>query len=87
MFGTLLATRPGISPVGVRRVGRFAERAKVPGQLYRFHAAEHLPAQHRALAGHRSQFTPLIVDDPTAFMMPPALLQHFRDAPELFLRG
>lgn len=67
--------------------GRFGERAQAPQRLRRFYAKEHLAAKHRALAQHRSQFTALIADDPTAFRMPPALLQHFSDAPELFLRG
>ena len=67
--------------------GRFGDRGEAPADLRRFHAPEHGAAKRRALARHRSQFTRLIADDPTAFLMPPALLRHFRDAPELFLRG
>lgn len=67
--------------------GRFGVPAVPARRLYRFHAPEHAEAKRRALACHASQFTDLIADDPAAFRMPLALLAHFRDAPELFLRG
>ena len=46
-----------------------------------------LPRKRAAAAAHRSQLTPLIDDDPDAFLMPAALTEHFVEAPELFLPG
>jgi LmbE family N-acetylglucosaminyl deacetylase len=42
-------------------------------------------AKKAAMAEYRSQLTPLVPDDPEGFVMPPRLVAHFAEAPEIFL--
>lgn len=44
-----------------------------------------LAAKRRALACHRSQMSGLIDDDPSGFVMPPALQEHFLSHPEIYI--
>ena len=66
--------------------GRFSNIQERP-DLFVFHNRHALAAKRRAAEAYRSQFTDLIADDPDAFRMPPDLLAHFLDHPELFIRG
>lgn len=68
--------------------GRFRESGPEPG-----FAEAHLIAgdtaartrKRRALACHRTQMTALIADDPTGFVMPEWMQDHFVDHPEIYL--
>ncbi len=44
-------------------------------------------AKRRAIAAHRSQYSELIMDDPTGFRLPAALLEVFEQPFEVFLEG
>ena len=55
------------------------------GDLVAFDAPIHRPAKRAAMAAYRSQLTPMVSDDPNGFVMPPALVEHFAEAPELFV--
>jgi LmbE family N-acetylglucosaminyl deacetylase len=65
--------------------GRFGDRAVTGLTPHRFDPGDQLDAKRRAVAAYQSQTTNLIADDPTGFVMPPALVDHFINAPELFL--
>ena len=65
--------------------GRFGERPVEGLKLRVFAPGGQLAAKRRAVAAHRSQTTGLIADDPAGFVMPPALLEHFIEAPEIFV--
>lgn len=85
-LGTRLATATGAQLWEFAVWGRFGHAAGMPAAVWRFDAREHASAKQEAIRVYRSQFTQLISDDPTAFIMPPALLAHFAQAPELFIR-
>jgi len=59
------------------------EEATVRG--WRLDVTSHLPIKWRAIAAHSSQHSGLIVDDPTGFELPDALLSTFRTRWETFL--
>ena len=63
--------------------GRFGDRAP-PRRLRRFAAPSLLRRKRRAIACHASQQGSLVFDDPTGFVMPPAIARHFASEPELF---
>lgn len=67
--------------------GRFGESgAHVPaGALRRFEAPRYRPRKRAAIRCYPSQFTGMIDDDPSGFVMPPALLDHFAEFPEIFI--
>ena len=67
--------------------GRFGDVGALPCNLRCFCAPAPIFAERKRLAirAYRSQFTHLISDDPSAFVMPPALLAHFEQHPELFI--
>ncbi len=67
--------------------GRFTGQTVPAERLHRFHSREAAAAKERAMEAYRSQLTPLITDDPTGFVMPPAFVAHFAQAPEIFIRG
>lgn len=68
--------------------GRFGERAvPSPDRLFRFVNAAAQMRKRRAATAHASQFTNLVDDSPDAFRMPPVLLDHFLDSPEIFIAG
>ena len=50
-----------------------------------FEANEHLAAKREAIRAYASQLTPLILDDPTGFIMPPELVKHFALSREIFI--
>jgi len=64
--------------------GRFGDRPVTGLAPQRFEPGGHLDAKRRAVAAYRSQTTNMIADDPTGFIMPPAIVDHFINAPELF---
>lgn len=49
-------------------------------------AARRTSAKRRAMACYRSQLTTLVPDDPSGFVMPTALSEHFAESDELFIR-
>ena len=53
--------------------------------LLPFDAPCHRPAKRHAMDAYRSQLTEMIADDPSGFVMPPTLVEHFASTPELFL--
>ena len=67
--------------------GRFgaAGREVSPARVLAFRSDPHLPAKRAAMRAYASQLTPMIDDDPDGFVMPPALVEHFAAAPEIFL--
>ena len=67
--------------------GRFREAGEnVPeSAVLAFDAPAHRPAKRAAMRAYRSQLTPMIADDPEGFVMPPALVEHFAETPEIFL--
>ncbi len=65
--------------------GRFGDRAVTDLAPLQFAAGAQRDAKRRAVAAYRSQTTSLIADDPTGFVMPPALIDHFMSSPEIFL--
>ena len=65
--------------------GRFGDRTVAGLAPQRFEPSDQLDAKRRAVAAYLSQTTNLIADDPTGFIMPPALVDHFINAPEVFL--
>ena len=69
--------------------GRFNASLRPTPLLRRFvpRDASAILRKTRAMDAYRSQLTPLIADDPTAFTMPPAIVEHFAAHPELFVRG
>lgn len=52
---------------------------------WRLDVTSHLPVKWRAIAAHASQYSGLIVDDPSGFELPDALLSAFRTRWETFL--
>jgi len=66
--------------------GRFG---RMPGDasplVWPFDCPDGRLAKKAAMAEYRSQLTPLIPDDPEGFIMPPKLVAHFAEAPEIFL--
>ncbi|WP_181883952.1 PIG-L deacetylase family protein [Alteriqipengyuania lutimaris] len=66
--------------------GRFGEGV-VPSSLCAFRDERFMPAKARAIAAYRSQLTNLIDDDPRGFVMPPAMVEHFRSHAEIFIDG
>ena len=66
--------------------GRFGERA-VPSDLYTFDAHVLASRKRKAIAAYRSQIDPHMIDDPNGFTMPPNLVAHFAEHPEIFVRG
>ena len=52
---------------------------------WRLDVTSHLPAKWRAIAAHASQYSGLIVDDPSGFVLPYALLSALRPRWETFL--
>lgn len=69
--------------------GRFSQAVPAPLNLRRFEAGSSLIKDRKrmAMAAYRSQFTAMIDDDPTAFRMPAALVEHFDTHAELFIGG
>ena len=71
--------------------GRFGSAGRAldeePGgaRAIRFDAPRHRCAKRRAMDAYRSQLTPMIEDDPDGFVMPAALVEHFAEAPEVFV--
>lgn len=65
--------------------GRFGLRP-VPPEMHLFADPRLRPAKREAMAAHASQTTSLIDDDPGGFVMPPALVEHFADHAEIFIR-
>ncbi len=65
--------------------GRFGTRA-VPADMVRFDEPGVRGLKRAAMAAHASQTTTLIDDDPDGFVMPPALVAHFAEHPEVFIR-
>lgn len=67
--------------------GRFgaAGAGTDPARVRPFRPGPYAAAKRAAMAHYRSQLTGMIDDDPDGFVMPPALVAHFADAPELFL--
>jgi len=66
--------------------GRFGDRS-VPARLTTFHDATMMERKRKAIAAYRSQTDRRVVDDPSGFTMPPALVRHFAAHPELFIGG
>lgn len=66
--------------------GRFGERP-VPAGLKTFDAAFLMTRKRDAIAVYRSQVEPQAIDDPNGFTMSPALVAHFAEHPEIFIRG
>ena len=64
---------------------RLAGRDVPPARVLPFDAPQHRAAKRTAMAAYASQLTPLIEDDPTGFVMPPALVEHFAESSEIFL--
>ncbi|UVI39665.1 PIG-L deacetylase family protein [Qipengyuania spongiae] len=65
--------------------GRFGERA-IPTGLKTFHDPGLASRKVKAIAAYRSQIDPQVIDDPKGFTMPPALVAHFAEHPEIFIR-
>jgi len=66
--------------------GRFGTGpAGCDGGVWPFDCPVGRMAKVAAMAEYRSQLTPLIPDDPDGFVMPPRLVAHFANAPEVFL--
>lgn len=67
--------------------GRFGAAGARLGdeRIVRFDAPAHRTAKRAAMIAYRSQLTPMIVDDPEGFVMPPALVEHFAATPEIFV--
>ena len=67
--------------------GRFGEPRHLPRDLRRFAGSSpiHAERKRRAIHAYKSQLTPMITDDPYAFLMPAALVAHFERHPELFI--
>ena len=65
--------------------GRFGPHGRHAASPCLFASAAYAGRKRRAIAAHRSQLTPLIKDDPSAFTMPPALVKHFATHPEIFI--
>lgn len=68
--------------------GRFGANVSCPPTeaLRTFEAGRHRAAKRAAMDCYVSQLTPSILDDPDGFTMPPALVEHFAGAPEIFIR-
>ena len=66
--------------------GRFGERS-VPSDVHTFEAPNLVLRKREAIAVYRSQIDPHTIDDPNGFAMPPALIAHFAEHPEIFVRG
>ena len=66
--------------------GRFTQDAPPPETVRRFEETGLIERKKRAIACYRSQFTDLIKDDPSGFIMPLNLLEHFAVFPEIFIR-
>lgn len=68
--------------------GRFDPQGRLPSMDdLALVTAPHLYLRKaQAMAAHASQMTGLIDDDPTGFVMPPDLQQHFLHHPEIFIR-
>lgn len=66
--------------------GRFGERY-VPSCLCTFDAPVLASRKREAIAVYRSQIDPHMIDDSNGFTMPPALVDHFAEHPEIFVRG
>ncbi len=67
--------------------GRFDERRVEGLTPLCFEPNDRLEVKRRAVAAYRSQTTDLIADDPTGFVMPRALVDHFISEPEIFFDG
>ncbi len=67
--------------------GRFgaAGRRADPAAIRVFGTSSAAHAKHAAMKCYRSQLTALIDDDPAGFVMPPALVRHFAEHPEIFV--
>lgn len=68
--------------------GRFRESAPASGFAEAHLIAGDIAARarkRRALACHQTQMTTLIADDPTGFVMPEWMQDHFVDHPEIYL--
>ena len=67
--------------------GRFRGAASgvAPDRVLPFDAPEHRAAKRAAMDAYASQLTPMIADDPDGFVMPPVLVEHFAESPEVFL--
>ncbi|NVD45310.1 PIG-L deacetylase family protein [Qipengyuania atrilutea] len=66
--------------------GRFGEGA-VPSGLSIFDDPQTKTLKREAIAAYKSQIDPKAIDDPHGFVMPPALVSHFADHPEVFISG
>lgn len=66
--------------------GRFGKRA-VPRSLVTFNAPTLVSRKREAIAAYRSQIDPHVIDDAGGFTMPPTLVEHFAEHPEIFIRG
>lgn len=65
--------------------GRFGHRA-VPSDLNTFYAPGLVSRKREAIAAYHSQIDPQIIADPSGFIMPSALVAHFAEHPEVFIR-
>ena len=67
--------------------GRFRDAGSdvAADRVLPFEAPRHRAAKRAAMDAYASQLTPLIADDPTGFVMPRALVDHFASEPEVFL--
>ena len=74
---------PGRSEYG-RAVGGSKVDAPVAGG--RLAIGAHVGAKRRAISAHRSQHGLVVRDDPGGFVLPRALLHHFEEPWEVFLR-
>ena len=66
--------------------GRFGERS-VPSCLCTFDSRDLISRKRNAIAAYRSQIDPHMIDDPNGFTMPPNLVAHFAEHPEIFVCG
>ncbi|MDT0575918.1 PIG-L family deacetylase [Croceicoccus sp. F390] len=65
--------------------GRFGDAGAGGAQVVRFVSAAHQHLKALAIAAHRTQMTQLVADDPTGFIMPGKLIEHFAGSAEIFL--
>ena len=65
--------------------GRF-EKLTQPVKPVRFQADLAKQRKLHAMRAYRSQLTALITDDREGFVMPPVLVEHFAQQPEIFIR-